>query len=80
MEPRLNFYKASPDAMKAMAGLEQHIAKCGLEKPLSLSPSQGLVQAPSRNTDSKFTRSVRPRGAEPDAFAQIIPLSARSPD
>ena len=34
MEARLNFYKASPDAMKAMAALEQHIARCGLEKPL----------------------------------------------
>ena len=34
MEPRLNFYKASPDAMKAMGALEQHIAKSGLEKPL----------------------------------------------
>ncbi len=34
MEARLNFYKASPDAMKAMGALEQHIGKCGLEKPL----------------------------------------------
>jgi hypothetical protein len=29
MEPRLNFYKAGPDAMKAMAGLEQQIARSG---------------------------------------------------
>jgi len=34
MEPRLNFYKASPDAMKAMHGLETHIGKSSLEKPL----------------------------------------------
>lgn len=34
METRLNFYKAAPDAMKAMMGLEQQIAKSGLEKPL----------------------------------------------
>jgi AhpD family alkylhydroperoxidase len=34
MEPRLNFYKAGPDAMKAMLGLEQQIGKSGLEKPL----------------------------------------------
>jgi AhpD family alkylhydroperoxidase len=34
MEPRLNFYKASPEAMKAMTGLEQQIARSGLEKPL----------------------------------------------
>ena len=34
MEPRLNFYKVSPDAMKALGGLEQHIARSGLEKPL----------------------------------------------
>jgi hypothetical protein len=27
MEPRLNFYKSGPDAMKAMAGLEQQIAR-----------------------------------------------------
>jgi AhpD family alkylhydroperoxidase len=34
MEPRLNFYKAAPEAMKAMAALEQQIARSGLEKPL----------------------------------------------
>ena len=34
MEPRLNFYKSSPEAMKAMNGLEQRIAKSSLEKPL----------------------------------------------
>ncbi|NGY06744.1 carboxymuconolactone decarboxylase family protein [Solimonas terrae] len=34
MEPRLNFYKASPNAMKAMMGLEAHVAASGLEKPL----------------------------------------------
>jgi AhpD family alkylhydroperoxidase len=34
MEPRLNFYKVAPDAMKAMTSLEQQIASSGLEKPL----------------------------------------------
>ena len=34
MEPRLNFYKAGPEAMKTMAALEQRIAACALEKPL----------------------------------------------
>ncbi len=34
MEPRLNFYKAGPDAMKAMTGLEQQIARSGLERSL----------------------------------------------
>ncbi len=34
MEPRLDFYKASPGAMKAMSALEQRIAQSGLEKPL----------------------------------------------
>ena len=34
MEQRLNFYKASPNAIKAMRGLEQHIAQSSLEKPL----------------------------------------------
>ena len=34
MEPRLNFFKSSPDAMKAMAGLDQHIARSGFEKAL----------------------------------------------
>lgn len=34
MESRLNFYKSSPDAMKAIAGLEQHLAKSSLEKTL----------------------------------------------
>jgi len=31
---RLDFYAAGPDAIKAMAGLEKHIGKSGLEKPL----------------------------------------------
>jgi len=34
MTTRLDFYKASPDAMKAMNALEQRIARSGLEKPL----------------------------------------------
>jgi len=34
MEPRLNFYKASPNAIKAMRGLEDQIARSSLEKPL----------------------------------------------
>jgi AhpD family alkylhydroperoxidase len=34
MEPRLNFYKSGPDAMKAMAALEQQIARSSLERPL----------------------------------------------
>jgi AhpD family alkylhydroperoxidase len=34
MEPRLDFYRSAPDAMKAMAGLEQQIARSGLERPL----------------------------------------------
>lgn len=34
MEPRLNFYKANPEAMKALGALEQRIATSGLEKPL----------------------------------------------
>lgn len=35
MEQRLNFYQSGPDAIKAMLGLEQHLAKTGLEKPLT---------------------------------------------
>ena len=34
MEPRLNFYKAGPDATKVVAGLEQQTARSGLEMPL----------------------------------------------
>jgi len=34
MQQRLDFYKASPDAIKAMVGLEQRIAKSDLEKSL----------------------------------------------
>ena len=34
MNQRLDFYKASPEAIKAMVGLEQRIAKSGLEKSL----------------------------------------------
>jgi AhpD family alkylhydroperoxidase len=33
--PRLDFYKASPGAVKAMLGLETHIGRSGLEKPLA---------------------------------------------
>jgi len=34
MEPRLNFYKSGPEAMKAMSALERQIARSGLEKSL----------------------------------------------
>jgi AhpD family alkylhydroperoxidase len=34
MEPRLNFFQSNPDAMKAVAGLEQQIARSGLDKSL----------------------------------------------
>jgi AhpD family alkylhydroperoxidase len=34
MEPSLNFFKSGPEAMKAMAGLDQQIARSGLEKSL----------------------------------------------
>lgn len=34
MEPRLNFYEASPDSMRAMQRLEDQITKSGLDKPL----------------------------------------------
>ncbi|MDF3836551.1 carboxymuconolactone decarboxylase family protein [Cupriavidus basilensis] len=34
MEPRLDYYKASPAAIKALIGLEERIAKSGLEQPL----------------------------------------------
>jgi len=34
MSQRLDFYKASPEAIKAMVGLEQRIGKSGLEKSL----------------------------------------------
>lgn len=34
MKQRLDFYKASPEAIKAMMGLEHRVSKSGLEKPL----------------------------------------------
>ena len=34
MQPRMNFYKASPDAMKAVMGLETFVQKSGLEASL----------------------------------------------
>ena len=34
MQPRLDFYKASPDAAKAMLALEAAVNKLGLEPPL----------------------------------------------
>jgi AhpD family alkylhydroperoxidase len=35
MEQRLDFYKASPLAIKAQVGVEERIAKSGIEKPLA---------------------------------------------
>jgi AhpD family alkylhydroperoxidase len=35
MQPRLNFYSANPNAIKAMRTAEEHLAKCSLEKPLA---------------------------------------------
>jgi AhpD family alkylhydroperoxidase len=35
MESRLDFYKASPAAIKALLGVEERIAKSGLEKSLT---------------------------------------------
>jgi AhpD family alkylhydroperoxidase len=35
MEPRLDFYKASPAAIKALVGVEERIAKSALEKSLT---------------------------------------------
>jgi AhpD family alkylhydroperoxidase len=34
MSQRLDFYKSSPEAIKAMMGLEHRVSKSGLEKPL----------------------------------------------
>ena len=34
MSARLDFYRANPNAIKAILGLEERIAKSGLEKPL----------------------------------------------
>ncbi len=34
MNERIDFYKVSPDAIKAMLSLEGFVNKCGLEKPL----------------------------------------------
>ena len=34
MKQRLDFYKASPEAIKAMMGLEHRVSKSGLEKPV----------------------------------------------
>lgn len=34
MQPRMNFYAASPDALKALMGLEAFVQKCGLEPSL----------------------------------------------
>jgi len=34
MQPRIDFYAASPEAYKAMLGLENAVSKLGLEKPL----------------------------------------------
>jgi len=34
MQTRLDFYEASPAAIKAMLGLEAHVARSGIEKPL----------------------------------------------
>ncbi|MBR8358208.1 carboxymuconolactone decarboxylase family protein [Burkholderia vietnamiensis] len=35
MQPRLNFYTASPNAIKVMRNAEEFLAKCAIEKPLA---------------------------------------------
>ena len=35
MQPRLDFYRANPAAIKSMMGLEEHLAKSSLEKSLT---------------------------------------------
>ncbi|KTC82633.1 carboxymuconolactone decarboxylase family protein [Legionella cherrii] len=34
MDSRIDFYKAAPDAVKTMLGVEQYVNRCGLEKTL----------------------------------------------
>lgn len=34
MDSRIDLYKAAPDAIKAMLGVEQYVNRCGLEKTL----------------------------------------------
>ena len=34
MKPRLNFYQAAPDTMKALGALETHVQGTGLEQSL----------------------------------------------
>ena len=34
MEPRLNPYKAAPEALRAMSALQAYVDSCGLERPL----------------------------------------------
>lgn len=34
MKPRMNFYQAAPDTMKALMALEEQIQSTGLEKSL----------------------------------------------
>jgi AhpD family alkylhydroperoxidase len=34
MNTRINFFRVSPDAYKAMSSVEQYLSNCGLEKPL----------------------------------------------
>ncbi len=34
MKPRLNYYRAAPEAMKAVAALESYVQKCGIESGL----------------------------------------------
>lgn len=34
MSSRIDYYKVSPDAVKAMLGLEKFVTQCGLDKPL----------------------------------------------
>ncbi|HDR9155884.1 carboxymuconolactone decarboxylase family protein [Burkholderia vietnamiensis] len=35
MQPRLNFYTASPNAIKVMRNAEEFLGKCSIEKPLA---------------------------------------------
>ena len=72
MEPRLNFFKSGPEAMKAMAGLDQHIARSGLEKSLV-----ELVRLGDRLFKRPFSSQTAPR-RHPEHVSTGEERSARS--
>ena len=76
MEQRLDFYKASPEAIKALVALEVAIGKRGLDPMLVNLVSCGPRRSTAAPTASTRTVATRARRARPSAAFTQWPRGA----